>query len=60
MGNGVLANGPKLPRPSSTLPPQECQRVRSDGESWESSRPSVNVGQSTQMTDIHLDLGARE
>ena len=31
MGNGALAIGPKLPRPSSTLPKGECRDVRHDG-----------------------------
>ena len=30
-GNGALALGPKLPRPSSTLPEPEYQRVCIDG-----------------------------
>src|SRR5215471_2823767 len=32
MGNGAMAVGPKLPRPSSTLPSLPIGHVRSDGE----------------------------
>jgi hypothetical protein len=34
MGNGALAIGPKLPRPSSTLPSLPAGEVTYRGESW--------------------------
>jgi hypothetical protein len=37
MGNGALAIGPKLPRPSSTLPTQSTRNVSYHGEYWSHS-----------------------